>query len=66
MLPSSQPSNLSPTAERQRTALFHGLLWTVTVSTVSFLLGDPPVEAISYGAFSGILYGIVVYVWQPY
>jgi len=24
------------------------------------------VEAISYGAFSGILYGIVVYVWQPY
>jgi len=66
MLPSSQPSSLSPTTERQRTALLHGLLWIITVTAVSFLLGDPPVEVISYGAFSGILYGIVVYVWQTY
>jgi len=67
-MPSKQrlPSSLLPTTERQRTALLHGLLWIVTVSAVSFLLGDAPVEAISYGAFSGILYGIVVYVWQPY
>lgn len=67
-MPSTQrpPDSLWPTAERHRTALRHGLLWIVTVSAVSVLFGDPPPEAISYGVFSGTVYGIVVYLWQPY
>lgn len=62
----SRPNGRLLTTDRQRTALLHGLLWIATVSGVSILLGDPPSEAVSYGVFCGVLYGIVVYVWQPY
>ncbi|ELZ43698.1 hypothetical protein C464_16152 [Halorubrum coriense DSM 10284] len=52
--------------ERGKTAAFHGFLWLTVVSALSVLLDDSPAEAIAYGVFCAMLYGTIVYIWQPY